>query len=238
MSDVENIHRSWGSPRPRKRSLRRKFSSSSQLRNCPWSTGRNVITVTTKTKTARAVTAPAGRRDITGSRDSPTAGRSAGSGRKPERARAGKGPWLLAAQEAGHFLRIETALEGVIGADPSLVDEALERILHGQHAGRGARLEQGLHLERLALADQVADGRSNHEHFHGEGDSLIVAARDELLGEDGVQHVGEVDAGLLLLVGREDVHDAVDALGRRLRVQGGEHEMTCLGRGERGFDGE
>src|SRR4029453_5742440 len=150
MSEVESIHRSWGSPRPRKSSFRRKFSSSSQLRNCPWKAGRKGITVTAATRTG-------------------------------ERARG--------AREGVHFLRGEAALESVVGADPSLVDEALEGLFHGEHAGGGARLEQRLDLERLALANQVADGRGDHQHFHGKGHALVVPARYELLGEDGVQHV-------------------------------------------------
>src|SRR5258705_5728817 len=234
MSDVENIHRSWGSPRPRKSSLRRKFSSSSQLRNCPWKAGRKAITVTAATRTARATTRHA-ERVIMSARGSTAPGSP--SGRAGERRRAGTRPWLLAAQQAGHFLRVEAALERVVGADPSLVDEALERLLHGEHAGGGARLEQRLDLERLALANQVTDGRGDHQHFHGEGHALVVPARDELLGEDGVQHVGELYAGLLLLVRREHVHDAVDALGGRLRVQGGEHEVARLRRGEGRLDG-
>ena len=46
----------------------------------------------------------------------------------------------------------------------------------------------------------------------------------------------ELHAHLVLLVGREHVDDAVDRLGRVLRVQGGEHEVAGLGRGQRGRD--
>src|SRR5262244_4363711 len=40
-----------------------------------------------------------------------------GGGQRLARAR----PWLLAAQDASHFLRVEAALQGVVGADPSLI---------------------------------------------------------------------------------------------------------------------
>ena len=47
---------------------------------------------------------------------------------------------------------------------------------------------------------------------------------------------GELDAHLILLLGREDVDDAVDRLRRALRVQRREDEVAGLGRGERRRD--
>ena len=47
---------------------------------------------------------------------------------------------------------------------------------------------------------------------------------------------GELDAHLVLLLGREDVDDAVDRLRRALGVQRREDEVAGLGRGQRGRD--
>ena len=47
---------------------------------------------------------------------------------------------------------------------------------------------------------------------------------------------GELDAHLALLLGREDVDDAVDRLRRALGVQRREDEVAGLGRGQRGRD--
>ena len=52
-----------------------------------------------------------------------------------------------------------------------------------------------------------------------------------------MQRRGELRADLLLLIGREDVDDAVDRLRRALRVQRPEDEMARLGSGQRGLDG-
>ena len=52
------------------------------------------------------------------------------------------------------------------------------------------------------------------------------------LADDALQRAGELRADLLLLVRREDVDDAVDRLGRVLRVQGGEDQVAGLGGGE------
>ena len=52
-----------------------------------------------------------------------------------------------------------------------------------------------------------------------------------------LEHAGELDADLALLVRREDGDDAVDGLGRVERVQRREHEVAGLGREQRGFDG-
>ena len=88
----------------------------------------------------------------------------------------------------------------------------------------------------LPLADQVADrGRADQDLDRGDA-TLTVGRRDELLGDDALQRGRELHAHLLLLVRREHVDDAVDRLRRVLRVQRREHEVTGLGRGDRGPD--
>src|SRR6266852_1344149 len=152
----------------------------------------------------------------------------------------GRGParvGLLPTNDTRHFPLVETVLQGVIDGDEALVHETLEGILHGQHAGGGPRLENGLDLEGLALANQIANGRGGHQQLHGEHDALAVSPVNELLGEDGVEHVGQLDPGLLLLVRGEDVDDAIDALGGCLRVQGRENQVPGLGGGQGRLDG-
>ena len=52
-----------------------------------------------------------------------------------------------------------------------------------------------------------------------------------------MEHVRELDPRLLLLMRGKHVDDAIDALGGRLGVQGGEHEMPRLRGGEGRLDG-
>ena len=59
----------------------------------------------------------------------------------------------------------------------------------------------------------------------------------EGLTDDTLQGRRELGSHLALLVGREDVDDAVDGLRGILRVKGGEHEVAGLRCGERDGDG-
>ena len=66
--------------------------------------------------------------------------------------------------------------------------------------------------------------------------ALAVVGPRQRLADDALQRAGELHPHLLLLVRREHVDDAVDRLRRVLRVQGGEHEVTGLGGGQRHGD--
>ena len=76
-------------------------------------------------------------------------------------------------------------------------------------------------------------GTSTSQATHA---ALAVGGGQQLLGHDALERDRQLHAHLLLLVGREDVDDAVDGLRRVLGVQGGEHEVAGLGRGQRGRD--
>ncbi len=65
---------------------------------------------------------------------------------------------------------------------------------------------------------------------------LPSALRDQALRDDRLEHAGELDADLLLLVRREDGDDAVDRLGRVERVQRREHQVAGLGGEQRRLD--
>ena len=60
--------------------------------------------------------------------------------------------------------------------------------------------------------------------------------RDQALGDRGLQHRGELQADLLLLVRREHRDDAVDGFGRVERVQRREHQVAGLGGVQRRLD--
>ena len=75
-----------------------------------------------------------------------------------------------------------------------------------------------------------------HQHLAGDAAPRAVGGRQQLLGDDALQRHRQLDADLRLLVGREDVDDAVDRLRRVLGVQRAEHEVAGLGRGQRRAD--
>ena len=87
---------------------------------------------------------------------------------------------------------------------------------------------------RLALADQVADRGGRDEDLAGGDAAGAVGGRQQLLGDDALQRDRELHADLLLLLGREDVDDAVDRLRRVLGVERREDEVAGLRRGQRG----
>ena len=65
---------------------------------------------------------------------------------------------------------------------------------------------------------------------------LPSSLRHEALRDDGLEHAGELQAHLLLLVRREDGDDAVDGFGRVERVQRREHEVAGFGGEQAGLD--
>ena len=71
----------------------------------------------------------------------------------------------------------------------------------------------------------------------GEHAALAVGAGDQALADDAFQRAGELGDDLRLLVGGEDIDDAVDGLRRVRRVQGGEHEVAGFRSGESDADG-
>ena len=128
------------------------------------------------------------------------------------------------------------ALERDLLGHPARLDVLGERHVHRLHPVATTRLHRRVDLVGLALADQVADGGGAHEHLDRGDASEPVRGGDELLRHHALEGGRELDPHLLLLVGREHVDDAVDRLGRILRVQRGEDEVTRLGRGDRGSD--
>ena len=111
-----------------------------------------------------------------------------------------------------------------------------ERLLHRLHPARGARLHDRVDLLDLRLPDQVADRVVGHQDLERGRPAAAVGGRHEVLRDDALERRRELDAHLALLLGGEDVDDAVDRGRRALGVQRREHEVPGLGRGERGRD--
>ena len=117
-----------------------------------------------------------------------------------------------------------------------LLDELRERLLHRLHSAARAGLHVGVDLLDLALADQVPNRVVEEQDLECGDTARAVGGREQRLGDDPLEGVGELHPNLRLLLGREDVDDAVDRARRALGVQRAEDEVTGLGRGERGRD--
>ena len=83
---------------------------------------------------------------------------------------------------------------------------------------------------QLRVEDHVVDAAGHHQDLAARHAAVAVRGADEALGDDALQRAGDHRAGLLLLMGREEIDDAVDRLGGVDRVQRREHEVAGLGR--------
>ena len=141
-----------------------------------------------------------------------------------------------ALEDAAELIGADERANAISGVITCRRDEVRERLLHRLHSARRARLHHRVDLLDLRLADQVADRVVGDEDLERGRPAEAVCGRDEGLRDDALERRGELDADLALLLGREDVDDAVDRGRRALGVQRREHEVAGLGRGERGGD--
>ena len=133
---------------------------------------------------------------------------------------------------AGRLDRVEADLE----RDDTTLNQIGERLLHRLHAAAGVGLHDRVDLLDLALTDEVPDGVVREQDLERRDSAHAVGGRKQCLGHDALQRAGDLNADLLLLLGREDVDDAVDRRRRALRVQRAEDEVAGLGSGQRGRD--
>ena len=84
----------------------------------------------------------------------------------------------------------------------------------------------------VAGADAVGDLRRGQQHLRGQRDAAVERGH-ELLHDDAPQRRGQLEPGLRLLVGREDVDDALDRLDGVDGAQRGQDELARLGGRER-----
>ena len=141
-----------------------------------------------------------------------------------------------ALEDAAELIRPRRARERDLGGDHAPLHQIGERLLHRQHAARGAGLHDRVDLLDLRLADQVANRVVGDQDLERGDTPASVGGRHEVLRDDALQRRGELDAHLVLLLGGEDVDDAVDRLRRALSVQRREDEVAGLGGGQRGAD--
>src|SRR5579872_691946 len=132
---------------------------------------------------------------------------------------------------------VDALLVGFLARYEALIEQLLNGRVHGAHAGLGARLHDVLELIELALADEIRGCRRIDEDLERSDPSLLVRPLQQLLRDDPAQRGGEHGAYVRLLVGREDVDDAIDCLRRTVRVQRAHDENAHLGRRDRDAHG-
>ena len=143
-----------------------------------------------------------------------------------------------AAEHVAQLVGVGGAAEGLVQRDEPLLHEGRQRLVDGLHA---VLLLADLHLRvdlvDLVLADQVPDGGVGDHDLQASTRPGAPLRRQQRLGDHALEHERELRAHLRLLVGREDVDDAVDGLHAAVGVQGREGQVAGLGDDQRRLDG-
>src|SRR6478736_1629699 len=85
----------------------------------------------------------------------------------------------------------DALLVGLGSGDHSLVEELLDRRVHGTHAQSASRLHDGLDLIELALPYQVGRGGRIDEYLQRRHAALAVGPLQQLLGDHPAQRSGQ-----------------------------------------------
>ena len=101
-------------------------------------------------------------------------------------------------------------------------------LIHGDHTQFPVGLHDAGQLVGFALTDQVADRMIGMHDLKSCHTVLAVRCRDQLLGYDCFQCVGQLDTDLLLLMWWEDIDHTVYGAGCTDRMQGGQYQMSGL----------
>src|SRR6059058_1206073 len=112
--------------------------------------------------------------------------------------------------------------------------QLVERIVQRLHPVLLARLHHGRDLLDLLVPNQRPYRGGHDEDLARHHAAAALGLLQQRLGDDTLEHERQLGAHLRLLVRREHVDDAVDALHRRIGVQRGEREMPRLGNRQRG----
>src|SRR5207302_3576098 len=130
------------------------------------------------------------------------------------RARRHRGTRCRGARAGGEhvaqLVRIGAARHSLVDGDRAPLDQRGQGLVERLHPElRLAHLHRRVDLMDLVLANEVPDGGVGHHHFDGEHAARAARLADQVLRDHALEHEAELRANLRLLVGREDVEDAV-----------------------------
>ena len=128
-----------------------------------------------------------------------------------------------------HLLRIGGVVQRGFFGDAALAVESEDGLIHGDHTLPRSGGNGVVDLVALVVPDEAADG-AVHVHDLESGDQVPVHIGQQLLGDHGAQHIGQLEADLGLLGAGEGVHNAVDGIHRAHGVQGGDEGVAGFGK--------
>src|SRR5229473_3579689 len=112
-----------------------------------------------------------------------------------------------------------------------------QRVVEEHHSLRSSGLQDRSNLEGFLLANQIGDGRLDQENLDRGNSTRAIGGRKQPLRNDRPKRLGDHRADLRLLLGRKDVEDPIDGSNRVVGVEGGHHQVSGLGGGNRQRDG-
>src|SRR5437660_166820 len=127
------------------------------------------------------------------------------------------------------FVRVRRDAETLVFGDFAAQVELVQGVVQRLHAVLLPRLHHGRDLLDLLVPNQGTDGGRHDEDFARHHAAAAFGLLQRSLRDDALEHERELGADLRLLMRREHVDDAVDALHRRVGVQRGEGEVARLG---------
>src|SRR5205823_2571094 len=142
----------------------------------------------------------------------------------PAAAGQGRGHDILVVQRrlADHpqeLVRRRGHAQALVLRDLAAHVQLVERIVQSLHPVLLARLLHRWDLLDLLVPDQRPHGGGHDQDLARHHAPAALGLLQQRLGDDALEHERELGADLGLLVGREHIDDAVDALHRRIGVQ-------------------
>src|SRR5580658_7307180 len=168
----------------------------------------------------------------------PSAGRAGCRGRRARGCGHGRGGLELG-QDAGigHELLEVTLLAGVVVSvvrvDGTGVDGCEQRLVEQLHPEVASHLQLRRDLVRLFGLDELGDRLGHHQHFADCLTPVRIRALHQHLRDHGQQALRQEALGLLALLHRQGINDAIDGLYRAGGMQRAEHQVPGL-RGRHG----
>src|SRR5690606_35509135 len=89
----------------------------------------------------------------------------------------------------------------------------------------------------FTFTDKASDGVRSDKNFDGDGTATAGCGWKKRLAKNALDYTGKLNADLFLLMGRENVNDAINGLGNVHGMEGAEYKVTAFCRGDGDADG-
>ncbi len=131
----------------------------------------------------------------------------------------------------GEAAVVAAVLDGVVVGDVVVLEEGFEAVVDGVAAFFTGDFHEADELLDFTFTEAGLDAGVDAEGLGGEDAAFDIGAAEEALADDGLEDVGELRGDLLLLVGGEEIHDALDGFWGVDGVEGRDDKVAGFGGG-------